>query len=335
MKLVFLGAAAALLLAVWAAPGRANDTMAEIALGGLVLKNSDAIALDQEDLFLSVDEVRVDYLFTNTGSEDIEALVAFPLPDQMFDDFNEFVRDFRTELDFRTTVDGEPVDYDITVQAIVNGRDVTSDLSVLGLEPYSPANWDDYDAAIKALTQNQLDDAVERGFLERDTATEEATTYLPRWKIRTAVTRSQLFPAGQTIAVSHRYKPVSGGSVGGGLDRQYRNGEYAREHAAEFCIEDGWFAAFDKALAKRATAANPSPYTELWLGYVLSTGANWKGPTGEFRMVVDKGKPENLISFCADGVEKISPTQFEIRKTDFEPEGDIKIMIVDWYKPAE
>lgn len=327
--------AAALALVVWATPGQANDSMAETALGGLVLRDSQEISLDREDLYLSADEVRVDYLFTNTSRENIEALVAFPLPDQEFADFDEFVHDFRTELDFRTLVDGEPVDYDITVRAIVNGRDATAELSALGLEPYSPANWDGYDRAIKALTQKQLDDAVADGLLELDTTSYASSAYFPRWKIRTAVTRTQVFPAGKTIAVRHRYKPLPGGSVGGGLGPQYRNDEYGREHAGEFCIEKSWFAAFDKALAKRATAANPLPYTERWLGYVLSSGANWKGPIKDFRMVVDKGKPENLISFCADGVKKIAPTQFEVRKTDFEPAGDIKILIVEWYTPAE
>jgi hypothetical protein len=335
MRLLVGGLAAALMLAPWHSPARANDAIAEIALGGLVLKNSEQISLDKEDLYLSADEVRVDYLFTNTGSEDIEALVAFPLPDQDLSDFDANVQDFRTALNFETAVDGAPVDYDIVVQAIVNDEDVTAGLAAFGFDPYTPRDWDSYDTALKALAPEQMDDAVNRGFFERDASNPESPAYYPRWKVRTIVTRTQLFPAGRTIAVSHRYKPVAGGSVGGALDRQYRNDGWSKEHAADFCIEDSWFATFDKALAKRATDANPSPYTEVWLGYVLSTGASWKGPIGDFRLVVDKGKPENLVSFCADGVNKIAPTQFEVRKTDFEPLEDLKILIVEWYKPDE
>jgi hypothetical protein len=39
------------------------------------------------------------------------------------------------------------------------------------------------------------------------------------------------------------------------------------------------------------------------------------------------------VSFCAEGVKKISPTQFEVRKTDFEPTQDLNVLIVDWWKP--
>ena len=36
----------------------------------------------------------------------------------------------------------------------------------------------------------------------------------------------------------------------------------------------------------------------------------WRATT----LVVDKGQPGNLVSFCMDGVTKISPSRFEVRK---------------------
>ena len=61
---------------------------------------------------------------------------------------------------------------------------------------------------------------------------------------------------------------------------------------------------------------------------MLSTGANWQGPIKHFRLVVDKGEPGHLVSFCMDGVKKISPTQFEVVKTNFEPARDLDVLIV-------
>ena len=61
---------------------------------------------------------------------------------------------------------------------------------------------------------------------------------------------------------------------------------------------------------------------------VGSCGANWNGPIGTFRLVVDKGSTENLVSFCMNGVTKIGPTRFEVVKTDFEPTRDLDIVIV-------
>ena len=52
------------------------------------------------------------------------------------------------------------------------------------------------------------------------------------------------------------------------------------------------------------------------------------GPIGNFRLVVDKGDANNLVSFCSDGVKKIGPTQFEMRKSDFTPERNLYVLIL-------
>jgi hypothetical protein len=43
---------------------------------------------------------------------------------------------------------------------------------------------------------------------------------------------------------------------------------------------------------------------------------------------VDKGDPSNLVSFCADGVKKISATEFEVRKKNFVPSKDLNVLIL-------
>ena len=70
------------------------------------------------------------------------------------------------------------------------------------------------------------------------------------------------------------------------------------------------------------------PFTEQRIEYILVSGANWKAPIGDFHMVVDKGAPANLVSFCADGVKKIGPTEFEVRHTNFTPTRDVSIVIL-------
>lgn len=321
------------LLACAAVPrSQANDSMAETSLGGLVLTQSPNIALDREELFISQDEVRVDYLFTNTGTEDVETLVAFPLPDQDYNSESVPAYNLRRELDFRTTVEGQPVQYDIVVQAIIDGKDVTADLARFGLDP--DQDWNALQASLHALGPEKVSALRNRGLIVEEDDGGQGPVYSSAWKTRTIVTRKQVFPAGRTIAVSHRYKPLAGGSVGGSLCKQYRK-ETLPFYKEKYCIEDSWIAAFDKAVARRTKPGQEFPeiYTETWLGYVLSSGANWKGPIRDFRLVVDKGLPENMVSFCAEGVRKISPTRFEVRKTDYEPGEDLNILIVQWIKP--
>ena len=61
---------------------------------------------------------------------------------------------------------------------------------------------------------------------------------------------------------------------------------------------------------------------------MLTTGANWGGPIKDFTLTIDKGAPENLVSFCGEGVKKIGPTTFEMKATDFYPEKDIHILLL-------
>lgn len=314
-------------------PALANDSMAEVAVGGLILKESADITLDREDLYISRGEVRVDYLFTNTSSRDIETLVAFPLPEQDLSDILTPPRDLLKELAFHTTVEGAAVEYDIILQAMIGEKDVTADVAALGLKPDTPFDWDDYLAKINALPPEKIEAAVAAGVIASGAST-VAEPYAPQWKLRINVTRKQVFPAGKTIAVSHRYKPAAGGSVPGAYDIRHRHADWLADRISTYCIEDSWFRAFDRASAKHPVAEGEAPpYMEYWLGYALSPGANWKGPIKDFRMVIDKGKPDNLVSFCAEDVKKIGPTQFEVRKTNFEPRHDIKIMIVEWDGP--
>ena len=53
---------------------------AEISLGGIVLKPSSDLRLLQEDLYLSAEVVRVDYVFENPTDEYIDTTIAFPMP---------------------------------------------------------------------------------------------------------------------------------------------------------------------------------------------------------------------------------------------------------------
>ena len=71
-----------------------------------------------------------------------------------------------------------------------------------------------------------------------------------------------------------------------------------------------------------------APFRESRIAYILSTGANWRAPIGDFRLVVDKGRADNLISFCATDVHKIGSTRFEVHKTNYRPEQDLNILIL-------
>jgi hypothetical protein len=131
----------------------------------------------------------------------------------------------------------------------------------------------------------------------------------------------QTFPAGRPIVVEHAYTPSVGATVATSVGTPY-----ASEITDKYCV--------DKTLidtvvrAAKADKDGNAPWVDRWIDYVLVTGGNWKKPIGHFRLVVDKGSPKNLVSFCGSGVRKISPTQFEMQRTNWRPEKDLSILLL-------
>jgi hypothetical protein len=345
-KIMHFGLIAALMAT--ATPTNANDSSAAIGLGGLELTQNDAISMDSEDLFLSRERVVVKYRFTNTTARDLETLVSFPLPiipggiEGYLGDMN--YPDWKADLNFKTLVDGKAVALDIreTVSLIgdPNAKGVEAEIKKFGWPVHF---WEDYHflETLQKLSTVDKATAVAKGLLKKEADTD---FYNPNWQVQTHVTRKQIFPAGKTITVEHSYKPVAGGSVGGALLKQYRTRKDSgfSRYAKKYCMDRNFLNGFDRTIAaqeKREKARGDegmgNAYNELWLDYVLKSGANWKGPIKDFRLVIDKGSANNLLSFCMDGVKKIGATQFEVHKTNFEPSTDLSILVVEFYDPKK
>jgi hypothetical protein len=302
-----------------AAPALANDSIAGHDAGGLVLTRSADIDMVSEDLFVSAGEVRVRYVFRNRSRHDIRTIVAFPMPDR--DRTEEHFSDAAYPETFRTKVDGRPVAMAVERRALVDGADRTADLKALGLSP--DADGESLDrlapadrARLLKLKLAAVDEYDDGHGWERHLA--------PAWIEKETWHWQQVFPAGRDLVVEHQYVPGTGGSVGTGLAIPgFRTSAEGRRTIAEHCIDPAFLAGVDR-LVKKAGGIVP----EQRIGYILTTGGNWRSPIGRFRLVVDKGAPENLVSFCGEGVRKISPTQFEVRHADWRPDRDLKVLIV-------
>jgi hypothetical protein len=323
---------AAVLAALIAVPVLANDSTAELAAGGLVLTKTDAIEMRSEDLFISVETVRVRYVFINTSGKPVTTRVAFPMPDiggEYFFESDTAIPDRENAaniLDFRTSVDGKPVVMDVEQRAIANGVDQTAWLKAHGI-PLA-LHLDGVGARLDALPRAAQEEAIRLGIVrpdEYDQGKGWEKHLTPAWILKTTFHWEQTFPAGTEVVVEHRYRPAVGGSVDtmvGSAD--WSTDDYAREMRQRYCIDDSFTAAVRKG--KSGVAA--MGYTERRIAYVLKTGGNWAKPIGDFRLVIDKGDARNLVSFCASGVKKISPTRFEVRKSNWRPERDLYILLL-------
>ncbi len=326
-------AIAALVLAA-AAPALANDSVAEIKTGGLVLTRTDAISMDSEELFISLDEIQVAYRFRNQTEEDVDTIVAFPMPDIQYNPYEGVaLPDLKSDnfLGFSATIEGQPAAVQLEQRAFAGTLDVTDTLKQAGvpLFPFGDAAFE----ALKALPPDTIKDWQSRGIVFNDRydvgkGMEDHPT--PFWVLKSTYWWRMTFPAGQTIMVEHRYQPSVGATVGVNF---FQDGRFAgptyEDYRKRYCLDKG----FETAVLK-ATAAQHSdypPFFESRISYVLKTANNWAGPIGSFSLTVDKGSTENLVSFCGTGVRKIAPTQFEMTAKDFYPTRDFDVLIL---KPA-
>lgn len=330
--------AMATLLAGLSGPVRANDTMAELAAGGLTFVAAEDVQMQSEDLYISPKEVRVDYVFHNSGKRDRTTVVAFPMPDiEGSGDFMVSVPnpDADNFMNFSVTVDGKPVTPEIDRHAFAVDVEVTRELDEHGIPllPFGDATIN----ALAGLPKDLLADWVERGIvipMEYDAGEGWKTDYVPMWKLKTTYWWRTTFPAGRDLHVAHRYTPSVGATAGLsfiGSDDAPFTGEQFDWEKERFCFDD----TFIKAVAKRLDAARAEDawLQESWISYVLTTGANWGGTIGRFHLTVDKGDTDTLVSFCGDGVKKTGPTTFELTATDFYPERNIDIALVR--RPAD
>jgi len=318
------GLIAVLAALVVAAPALANDSVASMGAGGLILERTDGIEMRSEDLYVSAEQIRVRYRFYNRTPRDIATLVAFPMPDLQGGVESDVALEDPLQMAFTTTVNGRRVATNIEQKAILNGVDHSDMMRGLGV-PLSPRG-EATTQALAALPRPQIDMLIEMGLVEDRSWTDGGVRNLelvPLWTLKTTHYWTQVFPTGRELDVRHAYAPAIGGSAGSGFgDPEMADSEYLNGQATLYCTDD----AFREGA--RRMRARGLYLSETWIGYILTTGANWAEPIGDFRLVVDKGSSRNLVSFCGEGVRKISPTRFEMRRRNYTPTADLSVLIL-------
>lgn len=284
---------------MWSQAAFANDGVATMAAGGLVLQDEAEIRMVVEHLRLSPEEVQVDYAFRNTAAVDKTVTVAFPLPpiDPTFVD--EHLALFEASdnfVGFTTVVDGRPVPVKVEHRALDHGgKDLTAEVRAASLPmlPFGPA----FERALAARPR---------------TAAIEALTYDPKlgaWVLHTKLWWTQTFPADRDLLVTHTYRPVLGRLPGSLMD----------ETATRWCARP--------EVVAESAKQEPYHYTQRRLEYVLTTGAGWAGPIDQLVITVDVGREGRLLATCTPLVQ-VGPTTWELRLTSVEPTTDLSILVL-------
>jgi hypothetical protein len=332
----YFGFALLAILALSGATAHADDSTATLGAGGLALEKTDKISLVSEDLYLSPTAVKVSYRFRNLTNADVETVVAFPMPDvtgsvDMTVAMPEPAKD--NFLGFATRVDGKPVESQLEQRAFLTAPgkpdvEITERLKSLGV-PLVPTR-EAAGAALSALSESQrkaLADAEIVYAEEFDEGKGPQVEWDPIWTLRSNFWRRQVFPAGRDVLVEQTYTPGTGSQSTLSFGAPDLSAEQVSHYRETYCT-DGPFRSAVQSVYRKANAPNSKlGVFEEYLSYVITSGANWAGPIGTFRLVVDKGD-STLVSFCGDGVRKTGPTTFEMTAKDYMPRRDIDVLFI-------
>jgi hypothetical protein len=300
----------------------ANDTIARIGAGGITFEKTDDIRMLEEALEISTKEIKVKYKFLNEADRDIHAMVAFAAPAYAADSESyNFDNAMRRLVDtFKVLVDGQPVSPEVNRKAVVRERDVTAQLRELGLSDkqiFDSCHGTHYWQTYCDLSKKQ------KAKLE---GLKVDNKPLREWKVATTLFWRQTFLAGKAIVVEHTYVPVVGGMYG----FPYSDGvvDFSQIWTApgdeinKACLDERTKQAIQNRI--KAVAAKNPEYLTVTLNhveYILSTGRNWKGPIGEFKLRLKKETPEEVVSVCFPGQpKKLGPTLYEFTEKSFVPD---------------
>ncbi|MGE4371628.1 MAG: DUF4424 domain-containing protein [Xanthobacter sp.] len=308
-------------------PAHANDSSAVLGAGGLELTTSPDIVMEKENLYLSPEKVQVSYQFRNESDQSITTRVAFPLPliDQSaFTNVSLPLPGDENFVDFHIRVNGQEIHPHLELRAFTqDGRDVTAELTAAGvpLNSYLP----DFEKKLRAVPDRIWRNLAAEGLL--DTGAEDflrrTDDVSPNWNLQATFYWEQTFPAGQNVQVEHSYRPIVGSSL-------MLEGDGRMDEFSAYCLDAAGRAGLERLLRRHQNNPDPDAPREVpvrEVDYVLTTGANWKGPIGAFHLTIDKSAPDAILSLCMDGLTRTGPTTFELTRENFTPKDDIRFVI--------
>jgi uncharacterized protein DUF4424 len=325
--------ATVLLCALAGTPAAANDSSAELATGGLVLEKSADIEMRAEDLYVSAKEIRVSAHFYNASARDVMTVVAFPMPDITIEHPDEVIsvptEDRQNILGFSTKVDGKPVEMRVEQKVYSRGTERTDVLRRLGvpLAPHLAAT----NATLDRLAPAAQNELVKLGLAEIeefDVGKGMEKHFAARWTLKTTYFWDQTFKAKAETVIEHHYTPSVGATVQTSIgSREAMREDWFDNYRAKYCIDASFLAAVENAQKAGKSEYGP-PFSEQRISYILTTGGNWAGPIGSFRLIVDKADASSLVSFCGEGVKTVGATEFEVTQSNFTPKSNLNVLIL-------
>jgi hypothetical protein len=308
----------------------ANDTAVILGAGGLVPARSTQIVLESEDLFISPQRITIHYGFRNVSDQDVEAIVAFPLPDLNGGDVYNVPINLPNQADpnfvgFAVSQNGKAIPFSLEERALRDGKDITPRLASVGLSPnvlLEPLN-----AAVMKLPatirhQLEREELIIPGDFNPPLRRIGNQGWWADWTMRVQFYWVQRFPANAEVKLEQSFRPVVGG------------GYIVAEDPGESSIKPYCGTGRDLQAIGELKKHHPVPQnggaalSEQQIDYILTTANNWKGPIQKFRATVQTGSDQDILLTCTSGFKRTSSTQYTLIRSDFRPEQELRLLIL-------
>ena len=299
---------------------QANDSIGYIGTGGVQYIKNKNITMHREDLYISKNQVRVNYEFKNLSDKNVTETVLFPMPAVPSSMEMNFADTHATYDTFKIWVNGKAITPKMHVRTFMqpfvlkNGERTHTDTPIDTTAIFKACGISDaemmtpWTSKVDAEYINQRLLACHNKALDRFIY-DRADPYI-FWDSQVIYSWEQTFKAKATTKIKHTYTPLVGGSV------HMDSSQYG-----EYCV--------DKSTQRSLVKNNIHPYSAL--SYILTTGANWAKPIANFKLTVQRD-PNELVSFCWKGkgkVNKIAATTFEIKESNFVPTHDFNVAFIN------
>jgi hypothetical protein len=297
----------------------ADDGAASIAAGGIVVMGKESrIVMAKESLWISIDQVKVEYEFRNDSDQDITTEVAFPIPDYELDPQMPPPNEEGFQ-DFKLWVNGVQTKFQIESRAFVKNKEITALLRLehIDISTFGHGTCMDPSKDIARLSPSQKKKLIEAGAIDEDDR--------PIWSVRKKYHWTQVFPAHGIINIRHEYSPVVGNvnsisyGLGGDPDEQ------SKQFIMSMCPDE-------KLLPKlkRLAMSSEKDAWYMYVDFILTSANTWKTPIEDFTLTVErdriKDSTPSFVSFCWDGpVKKIDEDHFVAHRTNFVPTSELRI----------
>ena len=310
------------------------SALALIESGGLHFMKSPSIRIKRQDINLSLDKIKVSYVFQNTSAiEKIETLV-FPMPSNLKQKNDKYIKEKLNQV--AIYVNNQPIELRLLeIPISYSSRDISRILTSFGL-PMNPI------AAMHQIDQSPNMDSIRRNLIKLDLLDPNHDT--PKWFNKSFYYFQQLFPAHLDIQIKQSYKPTVNilknpsnyttffKNKQNMVKKWYNKINFLKNKPAKIDNYDSYIKGFcpsPSAYKQLAIALKNKKLITREINFNLMQNNNWEGPIEHFTIKIHHPNNMQPMLCWESPFTRNSPNSVLFEAKNYVPLQNISLLLVE------